>query len=498
MSIGNVLEATECSSVEIYNNLSRDELLAFALLHQEGVLVSTGAFSVTTPNRITSDDYFIVKDGMSETQIAWEGHQTVEKDEFNELWEQVEDYLNQHDRFVQHLAVEMDRAYSVSMQIICEFAWHALFCEILFARQHFEDRIRKASWTLMDAPSFGDKAMVVISFNQKRILLCGIHCASAIRHAIFSVLSFLLPQEDILPLEKTAVNRGPKGDIALFLELSGSSKSKLVLDSDRLLLGDGIFGWDKTGLFHLENGYYTHGWHFSEEKDSVVWNAIRQGSILENVFIDPVSRTPHFSEIKLNQSARVIYPREHIQKIDQNNKGYTPNAVILLYCDLDGVLPLVAKLTNWQAVHYFLQQFPLDVLNSDAVFLRNLTVYADLLVKRLEENPCPVFLVNTGWFGGASNEGGQQFSMDILQAVIYDILNREFDEDNSELFPEFNFLIPKMLTSVDASLLNPKNSWRSLESYQYKANILMEKINDSLKNFRISRSTFENSSKESN
>jgi phosphoenolpyruvate carboxykinase (ATP) len=499
-------------NAKIYSNLSTAELIDLSLSRGEGVLASNEALVVSTGARTgrSPKDRFIVRDSVTEKEVDWNAiNQPLATDKFNSLWVRAEQHLKTKDEvFISDLTVAANEKFSLPVKVISELAWHNLFVHNLFIREHSDNP--KKQWTILSVPSFvtdphrdgvNSDAAVILNFSAQKILICGTYYAGEMKKAMFSVLNFLLPQFDVLPMH-CAANVGKDGQTALFFGLSGTGKTTLSADPERFLIGDDEHGWGKDDVFNFEGGCYAKCIDLSQENEPVIWDAIRYGAVLENVVLDE-NNQPVYSDVSLTQNTRAAYPLEFIPQRVEANRGETPNAVIFLTCDLYGVLPPVARLTREQAAYYFLSGYTALVGSTEVgqgsdikptfstcfgapFFPRRPQVYADLLMKRLDEDKAQVYLVNTGWSGGAHGKGGERFSIPTTRHIVTAIVNGDLRDATYEKLPGFNFEIPTEVYRVDSYLLNPHLAWGDKAALAENTNILMEQFIQNFKKFNVS------------
>lgn len=489
-------------------DLSAEELAQMALQRSEVTLAANGAVVAETGARTgrSPADRFIVKDAETTAKVDWGVvNQPFTPENFNHLWQKALEYLSDKEIFVSHLHVGADVVHGLPIQLVTENAWHNLFGKQLFIRPEQYNPQQKPEWTILSAPRFNttkdqygchSDGTLVINFTDRKVLLCGLRYAGEIKKAMFSVLNYLLPEKGILPMH-CAANVGSSGDVALFFGLSGTGKTTLSADPERYLIGDDEHGWSDQGIFNFEGGCYAKCIDLSSEKEPVIWDAIRHGAIMENVVLDPATQQPVYSDSRLTQNTRAAYPREHIAMRVEENRAGQPNAVLFLTCDLYGVLPPIARLNKEQAAYYFLSGYTALVGSTEVgqgegikptfstcfgapFFPRSPKVYADLLMHRIETSGCQVYLVNTGWMGGAYGQGGERFSIPVTRAIVRAILDGELKKAEFELLPGFNLEIPKALTSVDSHLLDPRKNWKNSADYQRFAKQLIDQF---VKNF---------------
>jgi phosphoenolpyruvate carboxykinase (ATP) len=498
----------------VYADLSPAALVEHALRRGEGLLTDTGALTATTGVNTgrSPKDRFIVSEPTSEAEVWWGPvNRPMPAAAFDRLFQRVRAYLQGRELFVVDAATCADPEHALPVRVIADKAWHALFARCLLRPVPAErgaqsaERVdgNDASRSALGAPrstqltilcASGMKAepavdgtrtdvFVVLHLARRLVLIGGTEYAGEIKKSVFSFLNYLLPGQGVFPMHCSA-NVGPEGDTALFFGLSGTGKTTLSADSGRRLIGDDEHGWSDRGVFNVEGGCYAKTIRLSREGEPQIWEAIRFGSVLENVVVDPATRRPDFDDDSLTENTRAAYPLEYIPGAELSSRGGHPRRVLFLTCDAFGVLPPVAQLTPEQAMYHFLSGYTAKVAGTEkgvtepeatfstcfaAPFLPlHPARYAEMLRDKLAVHDAEVWLVNTGWSGGPYGVGAR-IPLRETRAMVRAVLDESLERAEFAADPVFGLRVPKALPGVPARLLRPRETWPDPAAFDAQA-----------------------------
>ncbi len=499
-------------SNKVYSNLRSGPLVEHAIRRDEGQLADNGALVAYTGKYTgrTPKDKFTVKDSITADKVNWgDSNFAFDPDKFDLLFERVVEFLRGRDLFVQDLYAGADPQFRLPVRVINQYAWHNLFVRALFVRPNAEEMKRyQPEFTIVSAPEFQadpqrdgtrSEAFIIVNFTRKIILIGGTKYAGEMKKSVFGIMNFLLPERNVFPMHCSA-NVGRYADTALFFGLSGTGKTTLSADPERLLIGDDEHGWSSAGIFNFEGGCYAKCIKLSKENEPQIWNAIRFGSVLENVALDPVSHTPDYNDDSRTENTRCAYPVDYIEGAVIPGVGTHPKTVIFLTADAFGVLPPISKLNPDQAMYHFLSGYTAKVAGTEAGIkepqpnfstcfgapflpLRP-NVYAGMLGRRIQEHNAQCWLVNTGWFGGPYGTGERMklvYTRSMVRAAIEGLLNNaEFTVE-----PTFGFTIPKWCPDVPPELLDARGAWQDKAAYDKTAADLSGRFAKNFEKFEV-------------
>lgn len=479
------------------------------LAHEGGVVVRTGHHTGRAPN-----DKFIVKDESTEKKIWWgKVNQPMLPEHFDRLHLRMTAYFQGRDVFVQDVVAANHPEHHLPIRVITENAWHSLFARNMFVRVPFEDLEKHVpQFTVIQAPHFhahpeeegtNSETFIVVNFAKRLVLIGGTSYAGEIKKSIFSVLNFLLPQQNVMPMHCSA-NVNEDGQVALFFGLSGTGKTTLSSDPDRKLIGDDEHGWGKDGVFNFEGGCYAKAIRLDPALEPMIWQATRHfGSVLENVCIDANTRRVDYDDDSYTENTRVSYPLGYLGgNIVENGRAGHPTNIFFLTADAFGVLPPLARLTKEQAMYYFLSGYTSKLAGTEkglgnepqatfsacfgAPFLPlHPTTYATMLGERLNEHDADVWLVNTGWTGGPYGTG-ERIKLPYTRAMLTAALNGKLKDGKYRTDPHFGLSVPVSVPGVPDEILDPGQTWADKEAYAQAATAQAKRFMENFKQYKDS------------
>lgn len=478
----------------IHYQLTPEELVQDTLRMGEGSLNNTGALVIETGEFTgrSPKDKFIVKDEITEHSVHWNDFNLpIEEKYYHIVHKKITDYLNaQKELWVRDAYACADEDYRMNIRIVNEKPWINLFAYNMFLRPtEGELENFQPEWTILSAPGLKLDAATcgtrqhngaIISFKHKTILIAGTGYTGETKKGIFSVLNYILPHERGVLSMHCSANMGKNGDTALFFGLSGTGKTTLSADPARKLIGDDEHGWTNKGVFNFEGGCYAKCIDLSEEKEPEIFNAIRPGALVENTTYFPNTNVIDFSSKAITENTRVSYPLDYISNAQQPSTGNTPTNIFFLTCDAYGILPPISKLTPAQAMYHFISGYTAKIAGTEAGITEPKSTfsacfgapflplhpgkYAAMLGEKLKRNQVKVWLINTGWTGGAYGTGSRM-KLSYTRAMIAAALEGKLDNRDFEKHPVFGMEMPTSCPGVPNTILNPRNTWADADAY---------------------------------
>lgn len=492
----------------VYRNLTPAELTERAVARGEGSLSDTGALVVTTGKYTgrSPNDRFVVDTPSIHDDIDWgKVNVPISPERFEQIYGKMMAYLQGREIFIFDGFAGADEQYHLPVRVVNELASQNMFIHQLLVRPT-EEQLRDfvPGFTIIAAPGFkcvperdgvNSEAAILVNFDKKMVLIAGSQYAGEIKKSIFSVMNYVLPKQGLFTMHCSA-NIGKDGDSALFFGLSGTGKTTLSTDPNRKLIGDDEHAWSDKGIFNIEGGCYAKCINLSQENEPQIWNAIKFGALVENVVMDPETRTLDFDDGSLTENTRVGYPVTYIPDCVIPGVGGHPKTVVFLTADAFGVLPPISKLDKNQAMYHFVSGYTSKLAGTERGITEPVTtfstcfgapflpldpsVYAEMLGRNIDKHNVNVYLVNTGWCGHKAGDG-KRMSLKYTRAMVTAALNGDLEKVAYETDPYFNVSVPTSCPGVPDEVLSPRKMWKDEAEYEKTAKDLAARF---VKNFQ--------------
>ncbi|MEO0343787.1 MAG: phosphoenolpyruvate carboxykinase [Pseudomonadota bacterium] len=492
---------------QVYYNLQEAELMTQAVQNGEGEIGQGGTFLVSTGKYTgrSPQDKFVVDEPSVKDSIWWDNNPPMDADKFEQLYQDMLGHMEGKRYYVQDLYGGAHPDHRLNVRVVSELAWHNLFIRHMLRRPELAELDTfTADFTVINCPSFNSDperhgcrsdVAIAISFERKMILIAGTEYAGENKKSVFSILNYLLPEKGIMPMHCSANHaQGDASETAVFFGLSGTGKTTLSADPNRILIGDDEHGWAADGTFNFEGGCYAKTINLSQEAEPEIFATTRNfATVIENMVYDPHTKALDYDDDSLTANMRCAYPLEQISNASQSGMSGIPKNVIMLTCDAFGILPPIARLTPAQAMYHFLSGFTSKVAGTErgvtepqptfstcfgSPFMpRRPEVYGNLLKSKIAESGASCWLVNTGWTGGAYGTG-KRMPIKATRALLTAALNGSLNAVEFRKDPNFGFEVPVSLDGVDDALLDPRGTWSDAAAYDAQARKLIDMFKD--------------------
>ncbi len=520
------LMAALAGHANVMKNVERRQMIQDAVAHREAMVSESGALAVWTPRESTGrspKDTVFARHEASAHLIDWTSPNNlpIEPETFDMLFDDALDMIGNHKRlYVTERVIGADSRYALPVSLITDRALSTLFIDNMFrpvpgdidrsvfyqkdfmliALPYNKLQSEKYKGRLRQMPDGSTSDLVVaVDFDRRMGIVIGSAYMGSMKKLMFTVMNYYLPLEGILPLHCSA-NEGSDGRSALLLGLSGTGKTSLSADPTRALLGDDEHGWSEHGIANFENGCYAKMIDIHPVKEKDIYDAVmhhddylNHGAIVENAMIYPDGKFDYFDD-RYTPNSRSSYPLRYLKNIKESSVSGHPTTILFLTADAYGVLPPVSKLNREQAMLWFLMGYTSKLAGTETgvtepqpAFSRffgqpfmpaNPDVYADMLGEKMEEHNTSVYLINTGWSGGAYGTG-KRIDINLTRAMVNAALSGDLENVEYEMLELFHLNVPKSCPGVPSEILMPVNTWTDKEAYQAAARKLAKAFSDS-------------------
>jgi len=477
----------------VYWHLTTPMLYEQAVRRREADIMHLGPLVVRTGDHTgrSADDKFIVKEPTTENDIWWGSvNVSISQEQFDDLYRRIRAYLQNRDIFVFDGYAGADDRYRMPVRIITEYAWHSLFARNMFKREFEAEKLVDfvPDFTVIDMPNFradpqydgtNSQTFIVVDFGKRLVLIGGTAYAGEIKKSIFTALNYYLPKRGVLSMHCSANYGSNPDDVALFFGLSGTGKTTLSNDTERILIGDDEHGWSDKGVFNFEGGCYAKVIRLDPEGEPLIYDTTRLfGTILENVAYYPDSRRVDLDDGSLTENTRASYPITHMANADRKGVAGHPKNIIFLTADAFGVMPPIARLSKEQAMYHFLSGYTAKVAGTE----RGVKDPQATLRDKIEQHNCDVWLVNTGWTGGPFGTG-DRMKLAYTRRMVTAALTGELADVDTYTDPLFGLHIPVTIVGVPDVVLRPRETWSNGAEYDIQASKLAAMFADNFEQF---------------
>ncbi len=494
-----------------FSNLAPAALFEHAVRRDEGVLAANGPLIVRTGKHTgrSPKDKYIVDEPNARDGVWWGGfNRPISESQYAALRQRFIDHMNEREVFVQDCYVGADPIYRRAVRAYTETAWASIFCDNLFIRPAPSDLDEfEPNFTIIDAPSFRadpkrdgtrSETVILVNLEKQEILIGGTEYAGEIKKGAFGIMNYRLPAEGVLPMH-SSVNVGRDGDVAIFFGLSGTGKTTLSADPERVLIGDDEHGWSDEGVFNFEGGCYAKTIRLSHIYEPDIYTTTQRfGTILENVVYDPDTRELDLDSEAVTENTRAAFPLNFISNSSEHGVAGHPSTIIFLTADAFGILPPISRLTRDQAMYHFISGYTAKLAGTEvgvkeptatfstcfgAPFMpRHPAVYAEMLGDRMDRHGVPVWLVNTGWTGGPFGVG-ERMNITWTRQMVRAALDGKLEGVEMRTDPLFGFEVPTRVPDVPAEVLWPRDTWADKDAYDTQARKLARMFVDNFAQF---------------
>jgi len=495
--LNSILEgAVRCYSDDDFINEIKENNEAI-INKDEVIIVDSGEFTGRSPK-----DRFIV-DNSAAKNVEWNSiNQPITQEKFDYVYGLATEYVAKKKMYLHKGYAGVDIEHQLTLNVLSEKAWQSYFANQIFVRG--EADFKESDWTIMVLPDMKldperdktrSEVFIGLDFERGLVLIIGTSYAGEIKKSIFGVMNYILPDSDVFPMHCSA-NTDSDGKTTLFFGLSGTGKTTLSMNPKKQLVGDDEHGWNGKGIFNFEGASYAKIDGLTEEKDPVIYHLINKGTIVENVNLK--DGVLDFSDTSKTSNLRACITVDKIETMKSDYMAGQPTAVLFLSADAYGVLPPISKLTKEQAMYYFMSGYTSKIPGTErgvvepilvfsecfgAPFMPRAAIeYAEMLKKKITERDIPVYLINTGWFGGKYGTGSR-IKLKYTRRMVEAAVEGELDNTEFVVDDKFGLSIPTFVEGVPQDLLYPERNWEDLEEYHSTVNGLIEQFKMNFKKF---------------